>query len=241
MRLKPSVPIGRSGVDAFGNRPVFVDEGDRLRAIANIGREDVLAEGLAPLHEGVRVLGASSDHLVLDVTDAAPPIAVGGRMSFRMNYGALLAAMTSEYVEKVPLHDIEAKPRSRMVQIVAEPGSSGALARHEAGARLEAVGYDVVELLQTIARKHDAVPAQVALAWLLTRPTVSSLLVGAASVKQLDENLGAADLDLDAEDLAQLDTATRPTPPYPNWFTDRVADGQAHEALGIALTTRPVR
>lgn len=145
VKMKPSVPIGRSGFDAFGNRPVFVDEGDRLRAIANIGREDVLVEGLAPLHEGVRVLGASSDHLVLDVTDAAPPVAVGDRMPFRMNYGALLAAMTSEYVEKVPLHDVEAMPRRTMVQIVAEPASSGALARHEAGARLEAMGYDVVE------------------------------------------------------------------------------------------------
>jgi len=120
----------------------------------------------------------------------------------------------------------------------------------DAGARLAAFeflpydrerGYDLIELVQTIARKHDAQPAQVALAWLLTRPTVSTLLVGAASVKQLDENLGAADLNLDAEDLAQLDTATRPTPPYPNWFTDRVADGQAHEALGLPLAGRPVR
>jgi predicted amino acid racemase/arginase family enzyme len=145
VKLKPSLPIGRSGYDAFGNQPVFMDEGDRLRAIANIGREDVLVEGLTPLHDGIRVLGASSDHLVLDVTDAAPPVAVGGRMSFRMNYGALLAAMTSEYVEKAPLHDVEATPRGRMVQIVAEPGSTGALARHEAGARLEAMGFDVVE------------------------------------------------------------------------------------------------
>src|SRR5690606_8913627 len=63
VKMKPSLPIGRSGYDAFGHRPVFVDEGDRLRAIVNIGREDVLVEGLTPLHEGVRVLGASSDHL----------------------------------------------------------------------------------------------------------------------------------------------------------------------------------
>ena len=102
-------------------------------------------------------------------------------------------------------------------------------------------GYDLVELLHKIARKHDAAPAQVALAWLLTRPTVSTLLVGAASVKQLDENLGALDLNLDAEDLAQLDTATRPTLPYPNWFSALVADGQAHEALGLPLAARPVR
>ena len=107
VKLKPSLPIGESGYDAFGNQPVFVDEGDRLRAIANIGREDVLIEGLTPLNQGVRVLGASSDHLVMDVTDADPPLAVGDRVSFRMNYGALLAVMTSEYVEKSPIHDVE--------------------------------------------------------------------------------------------------------------------------------------
>ena len=90
VKKKPSLPIGRSGYDAFGNQPVFVDEGDRLRAIANIGREDVLSEGLVPLDKGVRVLGGSSDHLLLDVTDADPPVAVGDRISFRMNYGAML-------------------------------------------------------------------------------------------------------------------------------------------------------
>ena len=122
VKMKPSRPIGKSGYDAFGNQPVFVDEGDRLRAIANIGREDVLIEGLTPIDKGVRVLGASSDHLLLDVTDAEPPLAVGDRVAFRMNYGAMLAAMTSEYVEKTP----DARRRGdaaarRMVQIVADP------------------------------------------------------------------------------------------------------------------------
>jgi predicted amino acid racemase len=145
VKLKPSLPIGRSGYDAFGNQPVFVDEGDRLRAIANIGREDVLVEGLTPLNPGVRVLGASSDHLVMDVTDAAPPLGVGDRVSFRMNYGALLAAMTSEYVEKAPVHDVDVRPLGRMVQIVADSRAARALARHEAGERLELMGYDVVE------------------------------------------------------------------------------------------------
>jgi aryl-alcohol dehydrogenase-like predicted oxidoreductase len=102
-------------------------------------------------------------------------------------------------------------------------------------------GYQLIDLLQSIGAKRGATPAQVSLAWLLTRPTVSSLLVGASNAKQLEENLGAADVTLDAEDLAQLDAATRPTAPYPNWFTARVADGKAHEALGIALSTPPVR
>ena len=76
--MKPSLPIGKSGYDAFGNQPEFTDEGDRLRGIANIGREDVIVEGLTPI-TGVRVLGASSDHLVLDLTEADPPLKVGDR------------------------------------------------------------------------------------------------------------------------------------------------------------------
>ena len=102
-------------------------------------------------------------------------------------------------------------------------------------------GYQLIDLLQSISTKHRATPAQISLAWLLTRPTVSTLLVGAASAKQLDENLGAVDIKLDTEDLAQLDAATRPTAPYPNWFTARVGDGKAHEALGIPLAVPPVR
>lgn len=145
VKVKPSRPIGKSGYDAFGNQPVFVDEGDRLRAIANIGREDVLVEGLTPIAKGVRVLGASSDHLLLDVNDAAPPPAVGDRLAFRMNYGALLAAMTSEYVEKSPVHDVEETHGRRMIQIVADSHAAPLMARHGVGARLEAMDYDVVE------------------------------------------------------------------------------------------------
>jgi aryl-alcohol dehydrogenase-like predicted oxidoreductase len=120
----------------------------------------------------------------------------------------------------------------------------------DAGARLASFeflpydrerAYDLIDLLQSIGKKHDAVPAQISLAWLLTRPAISALLVGAASVKQLEANLGAADVTLDADDLAKLDAATRPTATYPNWFTARVADGKAHEALGIPLAAPLVR
>lgn len=146
VKLKPSRPIGQSGYDAFGNQPVFPDEGDRLRAIAKIGREDVLIEGLTPIAKGVRVLGASSDHLLLDVTDADPPPAVGDRVAFRMSYGAMLLAMTSEYVEKAPMHDVEDFSGRKMVSISAEPAAAGILAREATGARLEAMNFDVVEL-----------------------------------------------------------------------------------------------
>ena len=102
-------------------------------------------------------------------------------------------------------------------------------------------GYALIDLLQSLATARGTSPAQLALAWLLTRPAVSSILVGASKMSQLDDNLKAVDLKVDADALAQLDAATTPTVPYPHWFTPRVADAKVHAALGIALATPPLR
>ena len=144
VKIKPSMPIGKSGVDAFGQRPQFIDEGDRLRGIANIGREDVIAEGLESLAPGVRVLGASSDHLVLDLTDARPAPRVGDRVGFRMNYGAMLTVMTSEYVEKAPMHEIAPMPRNKWVSLAMDEAAVVALGPHALQPRLSAIGFKTV-------------------------------------------------------------------------------------------------
>jgi aryl-alcohol dehydrogenase-like predicted oxidoreductase len=102
-------------------------------------------------------------------------------------------------------------------------------------------GYQLIEQLRTIGEKRGATPAQVSLAWLLTRPSVASILIGASSAAQLADNVAAVDVKLAPEDLAALDSATRPTHPYPHWFTERVADGKAHAALGIPLAVPPLR
>ena len=102
-------------------------------------------------------------------------------------------------------------------------------------------GYDLIDLLREIGEKRGATPAQVSLAWLLKRPAVSSILIGASSAAQLADNVAAVDVKLAEEDLAALDAATKPTQPYPNWFIDRVADGKAHAALGIKLAVPPIR
>jgi len=101
VRTKPSQPIGLIGADAFGNVPVFEDRGRRLRAIAAVGKQDVKVDGLAPLDPGVVVLGASSDHLTLDVEDCPVRPALGQIVRFTLDYGAMLALTTSSYVEKV--------------------------------------------------------------------------------------------------------------------------------------------
>lgn len=143
VKTKPSMPIGVAGVDAFGGRPVFKDIGERLRGIVNIGREDANIEGLLPVTPGVTVLGASSDHLILDVSDARPAPKVGDKVNFRMSYGALLAAMTSEYVEKVPMYDHHAAAPVSRVSIFAEAPLLPALHKHTLDGRLANIGYHV--------------------------------------------------------------------------------------------------
>ena len=101
LESKPSIPIGLRGQDAFGNQVEFVDRGVRKRAILNIGRQDVDIEGLMPEDEGTIVLGGSSDHLVLDVSDAHQSLQLGDEVAFMPSYSAVLAASTSNYVEKV--------------------------------------------------------------------------------------------------------------------------------------------
>ncbi|HEX5418419.1 MAG TPA: aldo/keto reductase, partial [Gammaproteobacteria bacterium] len=101
--------------------------------------------------------------------------------------------------------------------------------------------YDLIDLLRKIGAERGASPAQLSLAWLLAKPAVASILIGASNMKQLDDNLGATELRLEADEVAQLDAATAPRIPYPNWFNERVTDGKAHEALGIPLATPPLR
>jgi len=101
LKAKPSLPVGRRGQDAFGKLPDFEDRGEITRALLNVGREDIHVEGIAPDDARLRVLGASSGYLAVDVTGAG--VRVGDELSFSLSYGALVAAMTSEYVKKRPV------------------------------------------------------------------------------------------------------------------------------------------
>jgi aryl-alcohol dehydrogenase-like predicted oxidoreductase len=92
-------------------------------------------------------------------------------------------------------------------------------------------GYHVVDRLKSIGKEHHATPAQVALAWVLSKPFVSSVLLGANKLSQLEDNLGAADLQIRNEDLAALDQMTNPAPVYPNFFSARVVDEPLQKAL----------
>jgi aryl-alcohol dehydrogenase-like predicted oxidoreductase len=92
-------------------------------------------------------------------------------------------------------------------------------------------GFALVETMRTIAKPHGATVAQVALAWLLAKPRVSAVLLGATKSGQLTDNLGAAALQLTDSDIAALDAATPPEPVYPNWFIDNLVDTPVRDAL----------
>jgi ornithine racemase len=98
--VKPSRPIGTCAQDAFGNVPSFEDRGERRRAILALGRQDAPPEGLVPLDPRIVVLGASSDHLVLDVEDLPVAPEIGEAIAFLPGYSATLALFTSPYVDK---------------------------------------------------------------------------------------------------------------------------------------------
>jgi aryl-alcohol dehydrogenase-like predicted oxidoreductase len=94
--------------------------------------------------------------------------------------------------------------------------------------------YDTIETLVAIAEERGVSPAKVALAWLLDRPGVTSVIVGARSDAQLADNLGAADLKLSTEEHARLEKVSRPPLIYPHWhqrinISDRL--GEAERSL----------
>jgi len=92
-------------------------------------------------------------------------------------------------------------------------------------------GFALVDTMRGMAQRHNASVAQVALAWLLANPSVTSILLGATRQTQLDDNLAAMGVKLSEEELAELGDATVAAPLYPHWFNQWVHDKAVVAAL----------
>ena len=101
VKEKPSAPDGEIGPDAFMEVHEWPDLGVRRRAICALGEIDLRTSSLKPLRSGVSVVGASSDHLVLDVTEADPPVRLGEEMAFDTLYPAVSTGWASSCTIKV--------------------------------------------------------------------------------------------------------------------------------------------
>ena len=89
--------------------------------------------------------------------------------------------------------------------------------------------FDIIDVLDAVAARRDCTVAQAALAWLLHQKVVTSVLVGAKRVDQLQDNVGATDVILEQDDLAALDAASALTPEYPGWMI--ATQGESRQAM----------
>ena len=83
--------------------------------------------------------------------------------------------------------------------------------------------WDIVDVLVSVGEKHGVEAVQIALAWLLTRPAVSSLVVGGSNEQQFINNFRALDVKLDQDDLDRLDRVSQPPLIYPYWHQNQFA------------------
>ena len=100
VRDKPTYPDGRIFIDAFGHTNHYEDRGIRRRAILALGRVDVFElEALIPREDGIKVLGGSSDHCVIDVEDCLRNLQVGDIVEFQCGYSTMLYCTSREDIK----------------------------------------------------------------------------------------------------------------------------------------------
>ncbi len=96
---KPSMPIGEIGMNSFGKIPKFIDKGHIRRAILALGKQDLIMDNIRPVSHDIDILGASSDHLIIDASRST--LQVGDVVTFALNYPGILHCMNSPYIKKV--------------------------------------------------------------------------------------------------------------------------------------------
>ncbi|WP_053954949.1 alanine racemase [Inediibacterium massiliense] len=102
VKNKPTHPIGEIFIDAFGRAPTYEDHGIRKRALLAVGKQDfALDDKLIPQMEGVKIVGSSSDHLIVDIHDCKEDIKIGDVIDFHMYYPPMLYLSGSNSVSKV--------------------------------------------------------------------------------------------------------------------------------------------
>jgi aryl-alcohol dehydrogenase-like predicted oxidoreductase len=104
-----------------------------------------------------------------------------------------------------------------------------------AGARREAFdfppidkekAYNAVDVMKEIGMAHHAMPAQVALAWVRQQPGITSTIIGAKTIEQVNANIQSAEVVLTPDDLQKIDAVSPLPAQYPGWMVQRQASGR---------------
>lgn len=99
LKQKESIPRGSIARDSFGKVPKFKADGIRKRAILAIGKQDIYPDHLSSLDKNITIIAASSDHMVVDVTESTTSLQVGDELQFIPTYPGILSSTTSKYVK----------------------------------------------------------------------------------------------------------------------------------------------
>ena len=106
LRDKPSHPYGEITFDAFGNKPVYADRGIRKRALLGMGKLDfAFIDKIFIREKGAEVLGASSDHTIIDVEDIKRDLKIGDIVEFDLCYASIIYATSSKNVKLAIVRD----------------------------------------------------------------------------------------------------------------------------------------
>ena len=90
----------------------------------------------------------------------------------------------------------------------------------------KAKAYDIIDVMIKIGQTHDVSAARIALAWMLKKPGVTSIIIGAKRKDQLLDNIAATELDLSESEMQELDQISELSPEYPGWMIRRQQDGR---------------
>lgn len=113
-------------------------------------------------------------------------------------------------------------------------GAEDRLASHDDIPLDKEMGFRLLDVIRDIAAGHGVSIAQIALAWLLSKDQVSSILIGATKMHQLDDNLAAVNVKLGDDEIAALEAVSAQHRGYPGFFIDRI-----DQPIAKALATRP--
>jgi aryl-alcohol dehydrogenase-like predicted oxidoreductase len=91
--------------------------------------------------------------------------------------------------------------------------------------------YDIIDVMERMGKSHDASVARVALAWMLTKPGITSIIIGARKQDQLIDNIGCSSLVLNSDELEELERISALKPEYPAWMVNRQMSGRYPEQV----------
>jgi predicted amino acid racemase len=106
IREKNSAPKNSSAKNWTGEKMTFVDRGRRIRAILAIGGQDIgNYSNLIPIDDGIELVGGSSDHTIIDVTDSKKTYKIGDVLTFNAKYPAMLYSFSGKHVKLNFIYD----------------------------------------------------------------------------------------------------------------------------------------